>query len=309
MRDTTQRPQDVFPSDHERLQAVLDAFPLPVAVADREGNVTQHNQAWQALNAADPARHLSPAHFDKCGVGASPCEGAQAAFEGVQQVLAGKLPNFTLEYPCVTGATEHWTKLTACPLADGSGLLILVEDISETKRHEETMAHLAYHDALTGLPNRRLFREHAEQVLSLAKRSFQNVAFVAIDLNGFKAINDTYGHEYGDELLIEIARRLKVVFRETDVVARLGGDEFNILLPNVVPEQVHEVLERCERLVRQPVTLKGETVQVTGSIGVAIFPLHATSVKRLLRCADAAMYRAKEQGGGIVTFEDALGFS
>jgi diguanylate cyclase (GGDEF)-like protein len=304
MRDASQKPQDGSPADRKRLQAVLDAFPLPVAIADREGKVTQHNQAWQTLNAARPSRHLSPANFDQCSLSVQPCEGAQAAFEGIQQVLAGKLPHFTLEYPCVDGNNERWTKLTACPLADGSGLLILVEDISKTKRHEETMAHLAYHDALTGLPNRRLFREHAEQVLSLAKRSFQNVAFVAIDLDGFKAINDTYGHECGDELLIEIARRLKEAFRESDVVARLGGDEFNVLLPNIVPEQVHEVLERCEKLLHQPVTLKGEAVQVTGSIGVAIFPLHATSVKRLLRCADAAMYRAKEQGGGIVTYEE-----
>ena len=164
-------------------------------------------------------------------------------------------------------------------------------------RAEKYIAHLAYHDALTGLPNRQLFMDRFGAALSRAKRSGQLVAVMFLDLDKFKEVNDTLGHNAGDLLLRAIAERLVLSVREGDTVARLGGDEFTILLEGVhTPKDVSLVAEKIIATLDQPIGIEGRALVVTTSIGVAVFPDDGEDSSTLLKNADGAMYRAKQQG-------------
>lgn len=301
-------------SDHDPgsrdtlIENILNAFTGLLAVLDKQGKVLHANSAWRQLQhdlGLDEAKEVvSSSMFDACHLPNRQCDGALAVKGGLEDVLSGSREVFTLEYSCFDGVHERWFNVRITPLQDVAACAVVAfQEVTEDKQREESIRHMAYHDPLTGLANRRLFREHAEHVLSLAKRNFQNVAVVALDLNGFKEINDTYGHELGDELLIAVSKRLEEVFRATDVVARLGGDEFVVLLSNIKVDEVMEVLKRSQKVLQEPYRVHNQTVYVGASIGTAFFPQHATSVKRLMRCADTAMYHAKEQRSGIEIFQ------
>jgi len=170
-------------------------------------------------------------------------------------------------------------------------------DISDRKRAEEQIEFHAYHDALTHLPNRRLFVDRLELSLLAAKRTRGNVAVLFIDLDRFKTINDTFGHSAADALLVETAERLRSCVRQTDTVARLGGDEFTVILPDLhQPEDAARVAEKILERVVEPVVVGATAIEISVSIGVAIYPYDGTDFDTLLRNADNAMYRAKEAG-------------
>jgi diguanylate cyclase (GGDEF)-like protein len=189
-------------------------------------------------------------------------------------------------------------------------------DISERKRLEEKLRHDALYDALTGLPNRTLFLERLKETVETAKRRpGHGFAVVFLDLNGFKDINDSLGHEVGDQLLVHVAKQLTAQMRADDIVCRYGGDEFVVLL-NDLPTTSHitTIVDRWLAALATPLRLPTQTVGVTAAAGVAINPL-ASSVgcpaEELLRRADTAMYRAKAAkangGAAIVVFEDPVG--
>jgi diguanylate cyclase (GGDEF)-like protein len=181
---------------------------------------------------------------------------------------------------------------------------ILIGYQRRIERQAVSSHHQAMHDSLTGLANRALFRDRADQALRLASRTSQPFALVAIDLNGFKQINDTLGHHAGDLLLKHVADRLGECVRETDTIARLGGDEFSIVLPNVTSiEHATEVAERVLRAIVQPLDLDGAPATVGGSIGVAVYPEHGEHLEELIQHADAAMYTAKRHRLGICVYE------
>jgi len=170
-------------------------------------------------------------------------------------------------------------------------------DISDRKRAEEQIEFQAYHDALTQLPNRRLFVERLEMSLLTAKRARGNVAVLFIDLDRFKTINDTLGHSVADALLVEIAQRLRSCVRQTDTVARHGGDEFTVMLPDLhQPEDAAQVAEKILERVAEPVIAGATAIEVSVSIGIAVFPFDGNDIDTLLRNADDAMYRAKQAG-------------
>ncbi len=170
-------------------------------------------------------------------------------------------------------------------------------DISDRKRAEEQIEFHAYHDALTQLPNRRLFADRLELSLLAAKRARGNVGILFIDLDRFKTINDTFGHSAADALLVEVAERLRSCVRQTDTVARLGGDEFTVILPDLhQPEDAARVAEKILERVVEPVVVGATAIEISVSIGVAIYPFDGTDFDTLLRNADNAMYRAKEAG-------------
>jgi diguanylate cyclase (GGDEF)-like protein len=177
---------------------------------------------------------------------------------------------------------------------------ILVGYQRRVERAAENSHHQATHDALTGLANRVLFRDRSEQALRLAARTRQPVGLVALDLNGFKQVNDTLGHHSGDELLKHVGARLTDCVRDTDTIARLGGDEFGILLPNVSSvADATEVARRILEAIRKPIDLDGEPAHVGASIGVAVFPEHGDDLEVLLQQADHAMYTAKRGRLGV----------
>src|SRR6185436_8745474 len=170
-------------------------------------------------------------------------------------------------------------------------------DISERRRAEEQIEYQAYHDALTGLPNRLLFRDRVTVALAHAKRQHTPVAVMFLDLDRFKDVNDTLGHSLGDELLRAIAARLRSVLREGDTIARMGGDEFTILLADL--KQAGDAVTIAQKLldvVAEPLRIEDEELYVTTSIGIALFPADGDSAEALLQSADGAMYRAKEAG-------------
>ncbi|WP_374582903.1 diguanylate cyclase domain-containing protein [Pseudoduganella sp.] len=174
----------------------------------------------------------------------------------------------------------------------------LFTDITEECLRQEAVEQLAFIDPLTRLPNRRLMRDRLLQALAFAARGGALVAVCMIDLDGFKAVNDTLGHAAGDAVLVEVAGRLQQVVRANDTVARLGGDEFVLLLTGLgAVAEAEEVIERALHAVRAPIVLEGGAVaRVSASIGLALYPDDALLPEELLRRSDAAMYAAKRQG-------------
>jgi diguanylate cyclase (GGDEF)-like protein len=168
------------------------------------------------------------------------------------------------------------------------------------------VTHQAFHDRLTGLPNRALFLDRAQQALALAIRNGTGVSMLLIDLDDFKQVNDTLGHHYGDVLLQEVARRLLAMLRDSDSVARLGGDEFAILLTGDAGiEQARLIAAKIEAQIAMPVDVDGICVQVVSSIGIALFPDHGSDARALVRSADTAMYTAKRAGSGPTVYDSS----
>jgi diguanylate cyclase (GGDEF)-like protein len=181
------------------------------------------------------------------------------------------------------------------PLADG-GWVATHEDVTERRRSDERIAHLAHYDALTDLPNRTLFREKLEQEIKRIHRGEQ-LAVLYIDIDEFKSVNDSLGHPIGDELLKAIAARLGRCVKETDVVARLGGDEFAIVQTGVEhPTDVTDLVARIYQTIREPYECLGHQVAADASIGIALAPEDGTDLDQLLKNADLAMYGAKADG-------------
>lgn len=182
---------------------------------------------------------------------------------------------------------------------DGNPLRTIgtAQDISERKSIEKKIEHMAHHDALTGLPNRTLAKARAEQIMAMAKRSNAKAAFLFIDLDGFKAINDTLGHSAGDAMLKTISFRLKECVRESDIISRQGGDEFLLILSDIKENQlIDSVAEKVLNELEKPFVINGNTLAVSGSIGIALYPDHGETFEALLQSADTAMYKAKELG-------------
>ena len=180
---------------------------------------------------------------------------------------------------------------------EGRFTIAAVRDIRETKAYEARILHQATHDTLTGLPNRALFHDLLNRAMIQAEREECLLAVVFLDLDGFKNINDTLGHDWGDQLLKQIAHRISAAVRRNDVVARQGGDEFTLLLQGVNHvDDVIAVTRKILTAVSEPVQLRETEFHVTASIGITIFPLDDTDAEHLLRNADTAMYRAKDAG-------------
>ena len=174
---------------------------------------------------------------------------------------------------------------------------ILVSDITQRKEDEERILYQANYDALTGLPNRSLFRDRLDQALTMARRQDRKVVLMFIDLDGFKLVNDTLGHDMGDLLLKQASDRLLDCVRQTDTVSRLGGDEFTIILAEIADEHHAPVVaQRVIDALSQPFSLEGQEAFVSASIGITTFPDDSDNATDLLKNADAAMYRAKEKG-------------
>lgn len=176
----------------------------------------------------------------------------------------------------------------------------------ERKRAEEHLTYLAQYDQLTGLVNRSLFRDRLVQAMARSKRMQQPIGLMLLDLDRFKAVNDTFGHDMGDELLKTVSERLKACVREVDTVARMGGDEFTIILEGVTSEEnILMVAKRITESIATPYELKGEHISIGISIGITIYPHDDHPVDELLKHADTAMYRAKQLGGSAFHLHQA----
>jgi diguanylate cyclase (GGDEF)-like protein/PAS domain S-box-containing protein len=228
----------------------------------------------------------------------------------VEEVVAdcvGRGEPFIVEYRVVhRDGSEHWVHEQGRAVAEADGTERFLDgaifDISERKRLEQQIEHLAYHDALTDLPNRALFLEQVNLALARARRSDAlSVAVLFVDLDDFKAVNDALGHAIGDQLLREVARRLAATIRETDVVARQSGDEFLVLLADIPgpPEPAAELTaRRIAEALNIPVLLTDAELHIAGSIGIGTSSSGSGTAEDLIKAADTAMYRAKRAARG-----------
>jgi len=192
-------------------------------------------------------------------------------------------------------------ELTSTPIQDGKenicGLVLVLHDLTERKRYEEKLRYNAVTDHLTELPNRFLFFDRLNMALAQAQRDFQKLAILMLDLDEFKKVNDTHGHNMGDQLLKGVANRLLSMFRKGDTIARWGGDEFILLLPEIRQAEVAKnVAERILHSFNKPFEFDGQKISITASIGVAIFADDGADADTLIKNADIAMYRAKDSG-------------
>jgi diguanylate cyclase (GGDEF)-like protein/PAS domain S-box-containing protein len=242
-------------------------------------------------------------------------EDVELAVERARRVMAGEAKS-TLEHRYLRSDGEIvWVdaSLSVVGASEGSDGFIIatIQDLTKRKAAEvalraqaELNQHQALHDALTGLPNRTLYRDRIEQALHLARRGDHSVAVLMLDLDRFKEVNDSLGHAAGDALLVEISRRLDAMLRASDSVARLGGDEFGVLLPD--PTSLADVVIAAERVraaIQEPVIVEGLPLCVEASIGIALFPRDGLEVETLLQHADVAMYHAKQENVGYAFYE------
>jgi diguanylate cyclase (GGDEF)-like protein/PAS domain S-box-containing protein len=196
--------------------------------------------------------------------------------------------------------------LTISTVRNGEGKVThyigIASDITAHKEAEAHIRHLAHYDALTGLPNRSLLTDRMEQAISLAQQGRHALAVLFLDIDRFKNINDSLGHQMGDRMLVEVAERLHSEVRGEDTVSRLGGDEFVVLLPNADTDGAAHVADKIIRGMADPFVIWGVELSLTPSIGIAMYPADGQSTEALLQCADVAMYRAKEGGRNTFRF-------
>lgn len=247
---------------------------------------------------------------------------SQASGEPASQ--AGFL-TFQVQHRCKDGRLL-WGEVLSKPERNAEGAIVgyhgITREITERKRLEDQVRRLAFHDPLTNLPNRRLLRDRLSQAMAAGKRSACHGALMFLDLDEFKTLNDTHGHEAGDLLLLEVAARLKGCVREVDTVARFGGDEFVVLLAELntdrAESQLHAQLiaEKVRAALAEPYVLvlhkegKAECriqYRCSASIGAVMFADHAASQDDVMKWADAAMYRAKDAGRNTIRFYQAAG--
>ncbi|KQQ87746.1 diguanylate cyclase domain-containing protein [Massilia sp. Leaf139] len=234
-------------------------------------------------------------------------EDLAAVLHALDAHLAGHTPDYTAQYRTrLRNGNWRWILARGQVAGRDTGgqplrIVGTVADIDARKLQEEQIRHLAHHDMLTGLPNRLLLRDRLRQALLAAERAEHRLAVIFFDLDKFKPVNDSYGHAVGDVLLQQVATRLRATLRASDTLARLGGDEFVVLLPRVNGSgDARKVAEDILRELNRPFMTEGFSLNISASLGVAVYPDCAQDADSLLRCADTAMYEAKLQGRGRV---------
>ena len=263
---------------------------------DAEGRFTFLNKAWEGTHEYSIEEMLGRPFTDFM----TP-EVARRDMEEFARLMAtGSVTGYETTHVSRSGNEIHLV-FNAIPLLESDGQQIgtqgTAHDVTERKRAEETIRHMAYHDPLTDLPNRTLFTDRLNIGLANARRTGQMVAVLYLDLDRFKAVNDTVGHGLGDQLLQRVAERLLSLVRDGDTVARAGGDEFTLLLPHLTKmEDVVDVATRITETFRKPWRVGGQEFRVTASTGIAVYPDDGDDADLLVKNADTAMYRAKDLG-------------
>jgi diguanylate cyclase (GGDEF)-like protein/PAS domain S-box-containing protein len=279
----------------EKLRSLHDLSPFGIALSDSTGRFLQTNQAIEIITGYTQAEILNTNWWDWAVDDGD--EHQRRRIEG--SLASGRFGPLEKELTRKDGSKVP-VQLTGIMVtaSDGSRLMwTMVEDIADRKRAEQRISFLAYHDALTGLDNRVRLRERLTQALTQAAANHARVAVMLLDVDRFKAINDSLGHDVGDRVISEFAHRVRAAVRDCDIVARLGGDEFVVVLAPLrrdVP--LTELLDGLFEQLRGSIRIDGASVNLTVSAGVSLFPEHGKDPPALLKSADVAMYAAKAQG-------------
>ena len=289
-----------------RFEATFAGALTGMLIMDLDGTIVDANPAIQDL--------LGQSHAELIGRHTSefvhPDDRAEAR-KAYLEMIANGARSLRMQHRFVGRDGEIlWVDASASLVRDSDGrqsfTVGMMQDITQRKKTEAALVaqaalneHQALHDGLTGLANRRLFRDRIEVALNASRRTDGRAAVLVMDLDGFKEVNDSMGHAAGDDLLVELGRRLSAAARASDTVARLGGDEFGVLLPQAsLPGQVRGAVRRMQAAIENPITIQGLEISLEVSIGVALYPDNGPDVETLLRCADSAMYHAKTEKTG-----------
>lgn len=283
----------------ERFRNAFDLAPNGMALATADGRFIQVNNALCQMLAADAASMVG-ASLDDFGANPAMIDTA------IHTLLTQKVSRIQFEHDLQAGSDVVFAlvSMSMIRLPPSPDILMLqVYDLTERKKAERLLIHLAQHDALTDLPNRTAIIEGINRQIASAKRHGKRMAVVFLDLDHFKHINDSLGHEVGDELLKAIAVRLRSAVRESDLVGRLGGDEFVVLLPELDHlGDIGILASKIQSECLKPIYLNGHELRIGTSLGISVYPDDATEPDALLRYADSAMYTAKAAGRNTVAF-------
>lgn len=280
----------------KRQQALMDSIPDLAWVKDTESRFIAVNAKFKPVFGVEPDKLVGKTDFDL-----SPHRDAEHYQEDDREVMRTGKPLRTEERIAKENNTWGWAETIKVPVYDADNNIVgtagVARDITERKQAEQRIEFLANHDALTGLPNRRLAEDRLKQALARATLNNEKLAVLFLDLDYFKSINDSVGHSIGDALLQVVAERLTGCVRSIDTVARLAGDEFVILLPDI--QGLHEAeatATKIQEAVARPYSFDNSEYHVSTSIGISLYPDHGDQDAILLRNADIAMYRAKDRG-------------
>jgi diguanylate cyclase (GGDEF)-like protein/PAS domain S-box-containing protein len=299
-RDMTEQKQaeEALRNSEELFRSAFDSSPLGMALLNPDGTPRQVNRALSDLLGYAEGELLSLKGIRELSYPDDRAINAELA----RQLRAGEIRAYTVEkrYQHKQGSIIN-AELSVTAVRDARNttryMLLQIQDVTERKQFESQLLHMANFDPLTDMYNRRRFEEALEHHLQLAKRYDSTGALLFLDLDQFKYVNDSLGHQAGDLFLKGMSAMLSQRLRKSDIIARLGGDEFAILLPNTTLEQARTVAEDIRKSVRRHSQLiAGQPVSITCSVGVAMFPEHGVTAEELLSRADLAMYQAKEHG-------------
>jgi len=291
------RVQDVLDLSGKMFRELLDFAPDAILIADLSGNIMLANARAEQMFGYEHggiAGLEMQALIPQClSCGNFAMSGEARAFPCQQDAIA-------LEATCCSRDGEEFpgeVSLGLLDTAQGELLMAVVRDVSQRKHYEQQLYYQATHDLLTGLPNRAYLLDQLQQAMAQASRDGASVALLFVDLDNFKDVNDTLGHAVGDLLLLEMAARLRAGIPDSGLLARVSGDEFAIVLQGVASRaEVEQVASMALRAIVQPCDINGFRIHVSGSLGISIYPDDGDEALGLLRNADMAMYRAKEQG-------------
>jgi diguanylate cyclase (GGDEF)-like protein/PAS domain S-box-containing protein len=281
----------------EKYRNILETIQEGYFEVDLNGNFTFCNNSMSRLTGHSKEELLGMNHRQFTNE-----ETSKEVFQAFSEVYNTEEPSKGFDWQIIKkngieGYIEASVTLQKDSSGNPTGFKGMIRDITERKRIEQQINYMATHDALTGLPNRLMFSQLLNHAIRSAQRHGKQLAVLFIDLDRFKAINDALGHEAGDRMLKEMARRFKRSLRAVDVVGRLGGDEFIILTEEVDElSQIANVAHKILATTIQPMSLQGEECRVTASIGISIYPGDGTDEQTLIKNADIAMYFAKEEG-------------
>ncbi|HTD64621.1 MAG TPA: EAL domain-containing protein [Verrucomicrobiae bacterium] len=292
------------------LAGIYDAMACGVVVRDASGAVVFANEAAKKIFGRPPEELAESQSGEDRRIREDgtpmpddevPNIAAQQRGEPIRNVMMGMVR---------ADGYVRWLLVDAVPVKDAFGRVREVvssfTDVTDRKRAEQNLERTALYDPLCDLPNRILLLDRLDQAIRTGHRFTTPVALLVMDLDGFKIVNDQFGHTLGDQLLLDVATRLRSDLRDQDTLARLGGDEFAILLPGADEQGARRVADKVTSALRRPFQIQGKSHEIGVSIGIAISPTHGDDVDAVLRCADVAMYQAKRSASGIAVYSGVI---
>ena len=286
------------PSDEFLFHALMESTADSIYFKDRECRLLRVSRKMaESLGFSEPADLVGKTDIDLFGE----TFGRGTRLDDLRVMETNRPIIGLIESRKLDNGQTNWTLASKLPIHDETGNVIglvgITREINEIRKTEAALQHLVTHDTLTDLPNRFLMVDRLNQLVFRASRSSAVFAVLFLDIDGFKDVNDSYGHEFGDLLLRAMAQRLGKSVRQSDTVARLGGDEFVIILDPAQQIRADAVALKVLHLLSRPYTLERHRIEVTVSIGISFYPENGVDTDTLLRAADYAMYLAKREGG------------